>query len=68
MAATNLHPKLIAVLQELMQQTRQHNLEANRSFCEIHTAEDDHLLAQHRHWWVTYRTTWFLAFDDMSFC
>jgi len=50
-AATNLHPKLIAVLQELMQQAWQHNLEANWSFCEIHTSEDDHLLARHRHWW-----------------
>jgi hypothetical protein len=46
----NLHLKPTAVLQEPMQQTWQHNLEANRSFCEIYAAEDDHSLAQH---WAT---------------
>ena len=42
----NLHLKPTAVLQEPMQQTWQHNLEANRSFCEIYAAEVDNLLAQ----------------------
>jgi hypothetical protein len=41
----NLRLKPIAVLREPMQQTWQHNLEANRSFCQIYAAEDDHLLA-----------------------
>nr|CAB3470815.1 unnamed protein product [Digitaria exilis] len=35
------------ILQELVQQTRQHNLEASRSFCEILAAEDDHAKPRH---------------------
>ena len=38
LTAANLY--VIAVLQKPMQQTWKYNLEADRSFCKVHAAED----------------------------